>query len=223
MAPVGRWQKGKDLQWYARNRDIDGAENDGMTEEERLRKERQDEIARIKQAEREALNKALGYEVNPDGPLGNNTEATGANASAVIGNKAANRDEKTAKDKRRGHRHKHRHSSRERHEERSFKHHRDRSRSRSKERRYRDDARARSGSRDRREQRDLNHQRTRRSDDNYRPKRSDSSGWRRRSRSSSSDRTKHRTSRGYGKGPDSRSPYRQRSPRNRRKEESRRH
>lgn len=47
MAPVGRWQKGKDLTWYARDKKGGAA----------LSKE--DEIAAVKAAEHEALMAAL--------------------------------------------------------------------------------------------------------------------------------------------------------------------
>ncbi|KAJ5394366.1 uncharacterized protein N7487_012007 [Penicillium crustosum] len=50
MAPVGRWQKNRDLAWYAK-----GDED----EEERIRKERE-ELQRVKEAEEEAMAVALG-------------------------------------------------------------------------------------------------------------------------------------------------------------------
>ncbi|GAN07148.1 leukocyte immunoglobulin-like receptor subfamily A member 5 isoform 1 [Mucor ambiguus] len=49
MAPVGRWQKGKDLTWYAK----DGSD-------EAKAKANADELARIKEAEAEAMAIALG-------------------------------------------------------------------------------------------------------------------------------------------------------------------
>ncbi len=49
MAPVGRWQKGKDLQWFNKDRDGEGSH------EQQVR----DELQAAKQAEREALMTAL--------------------------------------------------------------------------------------------------------------------------------------------------------------------
>jgi hypothetical protein len=50
MAPVGKWQEGKDLHWYAK----DGGDK---------KKEMQDEFSRAKELEEEALMAALGYKV----------------------------------------------------------------------------------------------------------------------------------------------------------------
>ena len=61
MAPVGRWQKGKDLSWYAKGDDKAG--ENGETAEERKIRERKEEIRKIKEAEEDALARALGLPV----------------------------------------------------------------------------------------------------------------------------------------------------------------
>ncbi|KAI8490699.1 hypothetical protein Bbelb_314920 [Branchiostoma belcheri] len=50
MAPVGRWQKGKDLTWYAKDKKASGAAD-------------KSELEAIKQAEEEAMMAALGHKV----------------------------------------------------------------------------------------------------------------------------------------------------------------
>ncbi|KAI5820113.1 kinase phosphorylation protein-domain-containing protein [Pyronema omphalodes] len=54
MAPVGRWQRGKDLTWYSK-----AGSGDADAEEKR-----KEEIRRIKEAEQDALAAALGYPVH---------------------------------------------------------------------------------------------------------------------------------------------------------------
>ncbi len=49
MAPVGRWQQGKDLTWYAKDKDG--------------KKEKKSEFQKAKDAEEKALMAALGYKV----------------------------------------------------------------------------------------------------------------------------------------------------------------
>ncbi|KAL8995552.1 MAG: hypothetical protein Q9169_004725 [Polycauliona sp. 2 TL-2023] len=57
MAPVGRWQKNKDLSWYAKGDDSQAATD--------AAKARAEEIRRIKEAEQDALSEALGYPIQP--------------------------------------------------------------------------------------------------------------------------------------------------------------
>lgn len=61
MAPVGRWQKGKDLNWYAKGDSKESVA--GESADERRVRERKEEIRRIKEAEEDALAKALGLPV----------------------------------------------------------------------------------------------------------------------------------------------------------------
>ncbi|KAG0229749.1 hypothetical protein BGW42_001352 [Actinomortierella wolfii] len=57
LAPVGRWQKGRDLTWYAKGKE------DGSSSKERESEldQRQAELQAIKDAEAEAMAAALGY------------------------------------------------------------------------------------------------------------------------------------------------------------------
>lgn len=64
MAPTGRWAKGKDLGWYAKGDDASAAS------EAEARKE---EIRRVKEAEQDAMARALGLPV-PDRSNPNNQE-----------------------------------------------------------------------------------------------------------------------------------------------------
>ncbi|XP_065053628.1 multiple myeloma tumor-associated protein 2 homolog [Rhopilema esculentum] len=54
-APVGRWQKGKDLVWYTKDKE------DGISEEDRRKKELQG----VRDLEAQAMAEALGFKVPP--------------------------------------------------------------------------------------------------------------------------------------------------------------
>ncbi len=64
---VGRWQKNKDLNWYAKSKPS-GA---NLSEADA----RKEEIRRVKEAEADALARALGYDVPPR-PIGGNPNMT---------------------------------------------------------------------------------------------------------------------------------------------------
>ncbi|KAI0977205.1 hypothetical protein F4678DRAFT_412163 [Xylaria arbuscula] len=140
-APVGRWQKNRDLNWYAKADAADSSSNE--TPEEKAARERKEELKMIKEAEEDALARALGLPV----ALRN---ATGANAVDVDGSRAAAKDSpapeaegskpeenhiKTSKqhgDSERRHRRRHRSRSRDpdrrRHRHRDYERDRDRRR-----------------------------------------------------------------------------------------------
>ncbi|KAK0635251.1 kinase phosphorylation protein-domain-containing protein [Bombardia bombarda] len=208
-APVGRWAKGRDLNWYAKADPT--AADSGETEEERQARERLEEIRTVKEAEEEAIARALGLPITP-------RNTSGANAIKVDGSKVPSREvasdprelgavpeDSTAKDSRRDrHRdserpHRRRHRSRDGKRERERdrdrgRRDRGRSRSRSRERRRDTSADARqSHRRDRRRSRSpehtiRRHEKRRDDDGGGRSQEQNKRGYERRSRSRSRDR-----------------------------------
>lgn len=76
MAPVGRWQKGRDLNWYAKADSgvkVLGKDGQEETDAERQARERKEEIRRIKEAEEDALARALGLPVPERNTTGANS------------------------------------------------------------------------------------------------------------------------------------------------------
>ncbi|OAQ95977.1 hypothetical protein LLEC1_02856 [Akanthomyces lecanii] len=73
-APVGRWQQGKDLNWYAKAGTTPA--NADETEEEREARERKEELRKVKEAEEDAIARALGLPVKQ-------RDTTGANSIEV--------------------------------------------------------------------------------------------------------------------------------------------
>lgn len=76
-APQGRWQKNKDIHWYARDKTTLDA--DAAAQEKRA------EMKRLKEAEEEALSIALGFAPNKKAEGEDGGVGTGANGVAVGG------------------------------------------------------------------------------------------------------------------------------------------
>ncbi|PGH00673.1 hypothetical protein GX51_05659 [Blastomyces parvus] len=77
MAPVGRWQQNRDLSWYAKG--DDGSKDSPEEAAAKRRAEREEEINRIKEAEQEALARALGLPVAPKSSQNANMTPLGGN------------------------------------------------------------------------------------------------------------------------------------------------
>lgn len=142
MAPVGRWQKGRDLNWYAKGDDKEA--RDGETAEERKVRERKEEIRKVKEAEEDAMNKALGLPPVDRGGTGVNGMALGKDRMGMVegvrdedkveGVKLVELMEKVAEGKGRGREKRVKREDRSRSRERRHRSHRHRHRSRSGDR-----------------------------------------------------------------------------------------
>jgi hypothetical protein len=75
-APVGRWQKGKDLDWYAKPRPLPTADE--------ARTARLEELRRVKEAEEEALAEALGFKVERKRVVGEGEGVTKEELESVL-------------------------------------------------------------------------------------------------------------------------------------------
>ncbi|KAM7184198.1 Kinase phosphorylation domain containing protein [Rhypophila sp. PSN 637] len=139
-APVGRWAKGRDLHWYAKADSTPAAP--GETDQEKAARERREELRKIKEAEEDAISRALGLPVAP-------RNVTGANAVEVEGSRVPDREPTTVKpevqDSKEARPRKEHRKERERNRD-SDRHHRRRHRSRDRER-HRSRSRSRSRSR----------------------------------------------------------------------------
>ncbi|KAH8908628.1 hypothetical protein BR93DRAFT_925715 [Coniochaeta sp. PMI_546] len=151
-APVGRWAQGRDLTWYAK---ADAKSTDlNETEDERIARERREEIRKIKEAEEDAIAKALGLPVKERNTTGANAigiperkvvdakEEELAKAARFLRREGGGKDERTEHSDRKhrdSERHHRRHRSRSRDREPYRKHGGERSRERSRERETRRD------------------------------------------------------------------------------------
>jgi hypothetical protein len=154
MAPVGRWQQGRDLNWYAK-----GDDESKAAEAERIKEEKR----KLKEAEEDAMLAAMGLPVPERAANNANLEPLGKNGREADVDEAVDSKAKDGDDEdKAGRKEKKERSRRHRDDDRNRKRrHRSRSRSRDRERRHRH--RDRSHSRERRPRDDKDDRRRHRS------------------------------------------------------------